>query len=154
MAYKVTYRGSVTIECETADDAIILAQRLAGAEPEIPGVSTEKPEEVSGRLTSGRFSNFMKSLDSNPNHKAVLKLLLEHPDGITDERLMQTFKFTSGKALGGMLSGLSKFAIKAGFGPGDIYQTYPVSLGGKSMREFKAQPLFVKMAREYGLIEK
>jgi hypothetical protein len=150
MAYKLKYKGSVEIECDTVDEAVSIAQRLTsmnGASAELP-----LPDIISAdagvRVTSSRVQEFIGYLDSD--QRKFLALLIDSPHGKTDHNLRQALGISDNRALGGILSGISKLAKKAGLSIGDILSSQWVKVGAERVKEFKAEPGFRHLAQSTG----
>lgn len=150
MPYKIRFKGSVEIECDTVDEVISIAHRLADTNGKVTDYTL--PDVVSSdagiRLTTSRFQEFVGFLDAE--QRKFLALLVESPDGKTDHNLRQALGLSDNKQLGGMMSGISKLAKKAGFSIGDILSSQWVKVGDKEVKELKAEPGFSNIARNLG----
>jgi hypothetical protein len=131
MAFKVRI-GTVEIECDSADDAVSIAERLNG------GSAT--PKEAVGRNGDGLDEDVKRlrtlhGLLRDPQQK-FLQAIAEQTFGRTDRVLCQLLNITGdnpGKALGGVLSGITKFAKNVGVTPDQLYSVRSVE-GGKEYR--------------------
>ncbi|GEM_PF-3160006 len=149
MPYKVTFRG-VAIECSTPAEAVAIAKQLAGVANDGAELVIQEgsSSETDGRLTKSRYKEFVGYLDSGK--KQLLQLLIENPHGKTDESLRKALGLDDNKALGGMMSGLSKLARKTGLSIDDILSSRWVKVGDEDMKEYRAAAAFGRMASELG----
>ena len=147
MAYRV-WIGNTPIDCETAEAALELAQRIEG---ETPTHSSRSPKAYvdangsSSRWTDKRVSDFFRLIDGN--QQKLIDALLEHADGRTDEQLMTLLGFSDGRALGGVFGGLWKNAKKVGADPVDLYEKKPATIGGRKSYEYFLKDSFRRVAR-------
>jgi hypothetical protein len=146
MAFKVVFKG-VEIQCETADDAIQIAHRLA--DPNGGGAGFIFSQTSGGSLEVSRYRELVSSL--NASQKKFLSLLVDNPHGKTDHSLRQELSLEDNKALGGMLSGISKLARKVGVSLDTMWTSGKKKVGNETMREFRVQPEFKKISGEIGL---
>ena len=147
MAFKVTFKG-VEIHCETADDAIEIAHRLADSNGTGAGGSTFS-NSSGGSLEVSRYRELVGSL--NASQKKFLSLLVDNPHGKTDHSLRQELNLEDNKALGGMLSGISKLARKVGVSLDTMWTSGKKKVGNETMREFRVQPELKRISGEIGL---
>src|ERR1051325_6839704 len=116
MPYTVKYKG-VEIECSTIEDAVQLAERLSGSEGTTPARRNNSGPSES--LEISRYREFVGYL--NGNQKRFLAMLVENPHGKTDRSIRQELSLADNMALGGVLSGLGKFARNLGLNVESIW---------------------------------
>jgi hypothetical protein len=146
VAFKITFRG-VEIQCETADDAIEIAHRLATSNG--IGAGSAHSQSADGSLEVSRYRELVDSLNSS--QKKFLSLLVDNPHGKTDHSLRQELDLEGNKALGGMLSGISKLARKVGVSIDTMWSSDRKKVGDEIMREFRVRPELKKISGEIGL---
>ncbi len=138
MAYRVIV-GSVSVLCDTADDALEIIRRLEGATS--PRMNVEESPAVNGsRWTTSRVTEFTRLVKDN--QRKVLDALTTYHEGRTDEQLMQLLGINDGRKLAGVLTGLYKNAKKVGADPDDLYKKRRVTIGGKSVQEYTLSTAF------------
>jgi hypothetical protein len=151
--YRIVHAG-VEIFCDTVDEAIEFATRLAG------GVSTSSRAQHAGtsvasssssRWTVSRFASFMGQLQDQ--QRKLLRALVTSPDGQTDTALRQLLGLSSNKAFGPILTGISRRAKKAGVSLNDVLTSERITVGNERVLEFKATPAFTHIAKEAGGIK-
>src|ERR1700728_596065 len=108
---KVIYRD-VELLCDTPEEAMQIARGVSG-----DSILTPKKEQANGsvagsRWTVSRFQSFVNTLKDN--QRKFLSLIVQSPDGVTDTNIRQVLGLTTNKALGPILSGISKKAKKSG----------------------------------------
>jgi hypothetical protein len=145
MPFKVEYRG-VTVTCDSPQEAVAIARELAGEPSLMPGNHHEEAGE--GRLTNSRFKEFVNFLDTR--QRKFLSILVENPHGKTDSTLRQALNLAGNKELGGFGSGISKLAKKAGLSMEDILTVSKVRIGDEDAREYKINPVFLRIAESSG----
>lgn len=152
--FRIVHHG-VEIFCDTVDDALAIAARLAGAsEPSGTKHSHPAPQSSQAnttRWTVSRFSTFMSELQEQ--QKKMLKALLSSPDGQTDTSLKQHLGLSSNKAFGPILTGISRKAKKVGVSLTDVLTSERITVGNDRVLEFKACPAFASVAKEAGGIK-
>lgn len=137
--YRVTVNG-ITIECETAEQALELARQATG--DALPDKSTRNngTTTTGTRWTDRRMRDLLKAL--SPGQLKLLDAMLGAPDGITDKALRSQLGLTNNSALGGVFTGLIRNVKKVSGDPNDLYVTEKVNIGGETMNEFKLSPSF------------
>jgi hypothetical protein len=152
--FKVIHQG-VEIHCETADEAVQIAERLAGTSTvsTAHGRSHASGQSLAGsRWTVSRFQTLMGQLQDK--QRRFLREVVASPDGLTDSALRQSLTLSSNKAFGPILTGISRRAKKVGVSLQDVLTSEKMALaGGEQFLEFKAAPAFVAVAREAGGIK-
>lgn len=145
MAYTVKYKG-VEIECSSIEEAALLAERLGSGE----GPKTASPR-VSGsdNLEISRYREFVGYLNSN--QKKFLSMLVENPHGKTDRSIRQELGLADNMALGGVLSGVGKFARNLGINVESVWTSTRKKVGEDKVKEFRITPEFKKIAADVGL---
>ena len=150
--FKVVHKG-VEILCDSVDDAVLIAEKLAGDTGEKANHRPVASQSLAGsRWTVSRFQNFIGEL--RDNQRKLLRELLNSPDGMTDSALRQSLSLANNKAFGPLLTSLSRRAKKVGMSLTDVIGSEKMALsGGEQFLEFKAAPAFVAVAREGGGIK-
>ena len=118
MPYRVIYEG-IPIECETADDAIAVARKLANSNGKSPSklfvgssVSVTDDEQL-------RLQVFIGDL---PEHQKKLVLTIgEHATGISATALNAALGLSDNMRLGAHLSNVSKTAKGHGLDVNDLW---------------------------------
>jgi hypothetical protein len=151
MAYKIVV-GGVSIECDSADEAIEIANRLGAATPS-NGTRQSNPQTTGGpqvsRWTESRLEEFLKTIKQQ--QRRLIDVLLENAeDGRTDAQLCQSLGLTGGNmALGGVLTALKKNAKKVGADPEDLYTKRQFNTGGANGFEYLLTESFRKAAAKH-----
>jgi hypothetical protein len=145
MPYTVKYKG-VEIECSSKEEAVELAVMLSGDES-----SRGKSHSAgSDNLEISRYREFVGYLNSN--QKRFLTMLVENPHGKTDRSIRQDLGLNDNMALGGVLSGLGKFAKNLGINVDSIWTSTKKKVGDDKVKEFRITPEFKKIANDVGLL--
>lgn len=145
MPYTVKYKG-VEIECASIEDAVQLAERLSGGDVSArPGGHSSGSES----LEVSRYREFVGYLNSN--QKKFLSMLVENPHGKTDRSIRQELGLDDNMALGGVLSGLGKFARNLGISVDSIWTSTRKKVGDDKVKEFRITPEFKRIAADIGL---
>lgn len=137
MSFTVIING-VTVQCETAADAISLTREAAAAGMD----SSSKTQRHSAgaaavpgsRWTEARIKEFFK-LIKTPQRKLV-ETLLESADPRNVDQLCATLNIKNGVALAGTFTGLWKNAKKVGADPKDMYQRQSATIGDRRQYEY------------------
>jgi hypothetical protein len=154
MAYKVIV-GGIPIECDSADEALEIANRLGGA-AQSAGSKQQKqpnPQPAGGpqvsRWTESRVDEFLKTIKQQ--QRRLIDVLLENAeDGRTDAQLCQALNLAGGNmALGGVLTALKKNAKKVGADPEDLYTKTQFNTGGANGFEYFITESFRKAAAKH-----
>jgi hypothetical protein len=148
MAFKVIYKGAVEIQCENADEAIQIAQRLTDTNGHYASPAAIV-NAAAGGLEVSRYRELVGFL--NTKQKRFLAMLVENQHGRTYTHICQQLELEDNKALGGMLSGISKFAKKVGVNTDSMWISERKKVGNETIKEFRSQPEFRKIAAEIGL---
>jgi hypothetical protein len=143
MPYKVVV-GGIEIMCDSAEEALAIAQRASGDEPPHRIGAGHERGATSGRWTESRLADFLRFV--KPEQRKVIDALLEHHDGRTDEQLCQLLGYADGRQLAGTLSALWKNAKKAGADPKDLIVKRPVTIGDKRIHEYTLTESFKHQA--------
>lgn len=146
MPFTVKYKG-VEIECPNIEDAVELADRLAAGSN-----GTANQSARSGgtdNLEISRYREFVGYL--NNNQKRFLGMLVENPHGKTDNSIRQELRLNDNMALGGVLSGLGKFARKVGINTESIWTSTRKKVGDEDVKEFRITAEFKRIASDVGL---
>jgi hypothetical protein len=149
MGYTVRYRDA-EIDCPTAGDVAALFRELPDAGRQTTNGSAPRVSSGGGegRLTVSRYHEFVGYLDKRK--KELLRLLVDNPHGKTDDSIRKALDIEDNKELGGIMSGISKLAKRAGLSLEDVLTSQKVKIGNESMREYKASATFRSMATEIG----
>jgi hypothetical protein len=116
MSYTVKYRNSVEIAVDSLDEAILLAERLAG--PPSNGHTPIAPT-ASTPTQSGGIRQFVAALKAEP--KDGLRAILGHDGVMGADDLCALLGMDSGMALAGtVISPIVKSAKKAGLNPASV----------------------------------
>lgn len=117
MAYKLKFRG-IEIHCDSLEEARDMALALAESQseesisPRPPRRSHSVPLEDAGGET-GWNEEKLKRLKydiSYSNAEKIIRALLEHPKGRTDEDLRTLLGLSDNRALAGVTAGITKHA--------------------------------------------
>src|SRR5271170_6483091 len=146
MGFKVSYKGT-EIHCETAEEAVLLV-RLLGEKNGHP-VPASAGKRGDPNMEVGRYRALVGLLNSD--QRKFLKALVDNPYPQTDASLRQEIGIEGNKALGGMLSGISKSAKKLGIEIDTVWTSERKKIGDGLMREFRVAPEFRDIAGEIGL---
>lgn len=146
MPFTVKYRG-VEIECSTIEEALQLTERLATS----GNGSVNQAVRIGGtdNLEISRYREFVGYL--NNNQKRFLSMLVENPHGKTDNSIRQELRLNDNMALGGVLSGLGKFARKVGINTESIWTSTRKKVGDEDVKEFRITAEFKRIASDVGL---
>lgn len=148
--FKILVQG-VEIQCDTVEAAVELARKLATSSPHSDGKAVAA-DMGNSRWTSSRFQNFTSELKDK--QRQLLMLVLDNPDGLTDQSLRQTMGVENNNGFGPIMAAISKRAKKLGIQMTEILTTEKVVMaGGEKMLEFKAAPAFQKIAKASGGIK-
>ena len=144
MAYRV-WIGNTPIDCDTAEAALELAQRIEGGTP-THSTKTQPTANGSGsRWTEKRVADFFQLIDGN--QRKLIDALVEHSDGQTDQQLMTLLGLNDGRALGGVFGGLWKNAKKVGADPADLYEKKATTIGGQKAYEYVLRDSFRRVVK-------
>ena len=153
MAFKLAYQG-IEITCDSGDElkaALSALLEIAG-EPQISLPTLVAPPRVDmnggSRWTADRFAGFIGHLKTR--QKRFLRLLVENPDGLTNETLRREFRLKNNNALAGMITALVKNARKVGVGSGEILTKQRVQIGDSTAFEYRVTPALIEVARQHG----
>ena len=147
MAFKVKYHG-VEIECDTVDDAIAIAGRLSGNGASSPVRDTGTIGTASRELVGTRFKELFSNL--RDTQKKFLQAIAEHAHGKNDRVLRQTFSLEDNKALGGLVAGISKIAIKSGIRTESLFSVETSGIGEDRRKEYRPTDELRRIGREMG----
>ena len=154
--FRIVHQG-VEIYCDTVDETLEIASRLAGQSPSPKAGSPHSAQShnsgssVLSRWTVSRFNAFMLQLQDQ--QRKLLRMLVASPDGQTDTALRQHLSLSSNKSFGPILTGISRRAKKAGVGLTDVLTSERITVGNERVLEFKAAPAFANIAKEAGGIK-
>lgn len=140
MGFRVIVSG-VAIECESADDALLLARKAARQS------SREKVGEASADVdgtgwTEKRVKAFWARLKDN--QKKLMGELLNNLEGRTDQELLRLLKMEDGKRLAGVFTALFKNAAKVGADPEDLYHKETTTSADGRVRKYTVSDAFRK----------
>ena len=144
MAFRV-WIGNTPIDCDTAEAALELAQRIEGGTPTHSTKTQATSNGAGSRWTEKRVADFFQLIDGN--QRKLIDALLEHSDGQTDEQLMTLLGLNDGRALGGVFGGLWKNAKKVGADPQDLYEKRTATIGGQKAYEYILKDSFRRVVR-------
>jgi len=135
MAYTIRY-GGIPIECDTADDAIAIAQRLASENGSGPRIAPLVDGAEASPMERLRLHDLFDHLSE---HQQRLVLMIgTHPKGVSASALNKAMGFEGNITLGAHLSNISRNAKKHGLSVADLWtRRVPVSGGKKGEVEFK-----------------
>lgn len=147
MPYRVMV-GGISIECDSIEEALTLAQGVVGAALEHTTSRAPKPVALPGasRWTEARMKEFFGLLKGN--QRRLVDELLDHPEGRTDDQLCTTFGLNDGRKLGGIFTGLWKNAKKVGADPNDVYDKQRVTIGNERGFEYTLTQSFRMIAEK------
>jgi hypothetical protein len=147
MAYRV-WIGNVPIDCETASDAVELAQRAEGIAVPAKRPAGLKPLDFQGgeqsRWTERRAKDFYGLLKTS--QKKLIDTLMQDEEGKTDEQLCRILSIDGGKALGGVMAATAKNVKKVGADSKDFFVKKRVSINGGRATEYFLNDAFRKAA--------
>lgn len=148
MPYTVVISG-VSIQCDTAEEAIGLARLNIGADSERKA-DTKKPNgsdsSVAGsRWSEQRVSELFKII--NTNQRKFLDALLDQPDGRTEDQILQMLGLNSPMALAGVTTALYKNAKKVGADPRDLYDRKQITIGDSITNDYVIRESFRRAAK-------
>ncbi len=107
-----------------------------------PGITPSPPDE--SVWTPDIFRRFIERL--GPAQKAALEGLILHRS-LSDEALRDVVGARNNQALAGVLSGISKQALRCGIGPRAVFITDTIRSAGTRRNTYEIAPTFLDMAR-------
>ena len=150
MAFRVKFNG-VDIECDTADDAMAMAQRLSGGPLPAGGGGNGTSTTASSSEQVARVKNMCAKL--REVQKEILMAIAEQSFGKQDRNLWAVAKIDpamGNKALGGTMSGIAKIANGVGLTSEDLYTTKAADVGGQVVKEYRPTDLLRAAGKELG----
>src|SRR5437870_3113328 len=118
--YRVMVNG-ITIECETAEQALELARQATTDAPSDRGARPNGGSTPGTRWNDRRVKELLRELSQG--QRRLLDALLAAPDGRTDLQLRQALGLENNSALGGVFTGLIRNVKKVGGDPTELYTT-------------------------------
>jgi hypothetical protein len=145
--FEVEWPGGIKIRVQTLEDLKKVLSLIPGQVMVPKEETTTKP---SGSHVA-KLTQFYARLD-DVKQKQFLGLLCQSPGGVSDEDLRTSLKVPENKQLGGMMSGLSKNAKRAGLKIEDIiFKEMRMQDGKKRSYNYKITPFLqsvIKKAEE------
>jgi hypothetical protein len=147
MAYIIKV-GDVPIECETADDAIAIARKLAHGNGNRHGViPVVDPAEITSGMDRSRLQQFVDDLSDH--QKRLVMMIGKHASGISAPDLNKALGFKDNIQLGAHLSNISRNAQNHGFKLTDLWsRRIQISAGKKGSWEFEPSLHFRLAAKD------
>ena len=130
--YEINYKGMI-IRCSSVLAAVALFKALG------------EDKSALGHTPWDRsvLSAFLASLGRR--QRAVLKELAVHSSGISDTDLCKNVGIASGRAMAGVLSGITKQAMKSGIEVERVYSQTTTHRAGKPIRRYYLSPSLVTL---------
>lgn len=141
--------GGVSIQCETAAEAVELARQAGGEQqPHAVKGSHDKTAAVTGsRWTEQRVREFFRVIKER--QRKLIDALLETPDAVTDDQLCKQLGLADGRSLAGVFTGLWKNAKKVGADPKELYKRNGITIGDKRQFEYTLAESFRQAAKKW-----
>jgi hypothetical protein len=133
MGIRLYLRGN-HIECDSAEEAIALLQRIGGI-----GTATFVRYLA---WTDTTAKNFLRALTGS--QVKLIEELVAHPKGRTDQQLCKALGVRSGRQLAGVFAGLWKNARKVGADPNDVYHRDVTRIGNRRRYEYTLAPALIE----------
>ena len=127
--YEIEFRGA-KVKCKSLDAAVRLLRELG--------------QDAGTPWNASDFATFVAQLESRP--RRLLAFLVEANEPQEDDTLRAFLELDGNKALAGVLSGISKVAIKLDIKPEQVYKQSTTYNKGKPVRKYWVTPTFMKAA--------
>ncbi len=129
--YEIEFKGA-KVKCKSARDAVRLLRELG--------------QDAGTPWNAADFTEFVEHLESRP--RRLLAFLVAAQEAQNDETLRTFLELDGNKALAGVLSGVSKVALKLDIKPEQVYRQSTMYNQGKPVRKYWATPAFMKAAND------
>jgi len=129
--YEIEFKGA-KVKCKSARDAVRLLRELG--------------QDAGTPWNAADFTEFVEQLENRP--RRLLAFLVAAQEGVGDEALRTFLELDGNRALAGVLSGISKVALKLDIKPEQVYRQSTTYDKGKPVRKYWATPAFMKAAND------